>query len=102
GLASDLLEARTGRAAVLAATRFCHERFDRPVAGWWEGEDPGRLSLVSVRGFRTRRRAHLRSVMGSIPRSGFLPQAQQEPYLARFRNVVGADEEGVSVLDAGS
>jgi signal transduction histidine kinase len=105
-LAGALLEARTAPGAILAAASFCFERFDLPVACWWAKSDPGRLSLLGVRGFGSRRRASLRAHMASIPRWAFLPPAERVELIERFGQVAGlspaASGRGVSVVDAGA
>lgn len=98
-LGRELVRAHSPEAAVRAAVRFHHERFQVPIAAWVAKGDPTRMFLASVRGIGPRKRKALRTTMSSVPRWESIPPDQQGQLAGRVAEILGV--ERLEVVGAG-
>jgi signal transduction histidine kinase len=97
-LAAAMARSLSPREAVIRAVRFCHDRFQEPVAGWLVAHDPSRFELVSARGIG-RARANLRGRMRVVDGRELRTAEGRLRATARFAEV--ADVPGANLIHAG-
>jgi len=95
----DLVGADSPRAAVEVALRFCGGQFHVPAAAWLSESSATRLSLVGIRGVKSKRRAQIRRSLPQIPRWGPLSEMDRNRFLAHFATAAGVGS--AMAVDAG-